>query len=130
MSDPAKKAAKWKRYYERNKARESARSIQKSKALIVAVKAYLLDYLLGHPCIGCGESDPVVLDFDHRDPSQKLFGLAVARRGKHRLEKVKAEVAKCDVRCANCHRRRTAEQDAAGEIVRGRPATGRGQLPA
>jgi hypothetical protein len=66
-------------------------------------------YLLTHPCVDCGETDLRVLDFDHDDPSQKLdevvrlagFGIAWKR--------VEAEIAKCSVRCANCHRRRTAE---------------------
>ncbi len=29
-------------------------------------------------------------------------------RGNYCLDVVKAEIAKCDVRCANCHRRKTA----------------------
>lgn len=57
-------------------------------------------------CADCGESDPVVLDFHHRDPSQKLFNIGTAR-GKS-VPKVVAEIAKCDVVCANCHRRREA----------------------
>lgn len=49
----------------------------------------------------CGESDPVVLEFDHRDPSLKLG--RVMEVTNMRLED---EVDKCDVRCANCHRKR------------------------
>jgi hypothetical protein len=58
-------------------------------------------------CYDCGEDNPVVLEFDHRDPTQKLFsisegiGFAAAR--------LMQEVEKCDVVCANCHRIRTAE---------------------
>jgi hypothetical protein len=69
----------------------------------------LVAYLLEHPCIDCGERDPVVLDFDHRDPSLKR--LEVTRLAARKpWQAVLNEIAKCDVRCANCHRRRTAEQ--------------------
>jgi proline-rich tail region repeat protein len=56
-------------------------------------------------CVDCGEGDPVVLDFDHRRdkrehvPRLANFGYSVST--------LEAEIAKCDVRCANCHRIRT-----------------------
>lgn len=67
----------------------------------------ILAYLREHPCIDCGEADPVVLDFDHR--GDKSFGIA------NMLQfvlwrRIEAEIAKCDVRCANCHRRKTARE--------------------
>lgn len=66
---------------------------------------WLLDYFEDHPCVDCGESDPVVLEFDHlRD---KDFDIGVGIRSKN-WEVILAEVEKCDVVCANCHRRRTA----------------------
>ena len=69
----------------------------------------LLAYLLNHPCVDCGETDPLVLDFDHRDPSMKSN--EVSRIVYHRPWRlVIEEIEKCDVRCANCHRRRTARQ--------------------
>jgi hypothetical protein len=55
-------------------------------------------------CIDCGERDPVVLDFDHRDAKRANVSLLARRSGVARLE---AEIALCDVRCANCHRIRT-----------------------
>lgn len=67
-------------------------------------------YLLEHPCVDCGETDAVVLEFDHvRD---KLANISRLRRSCG-LEKLRAEIAKCEVRCANCHRRKTAERRAA-----------------
>lgn len=55
-------------------------------------------------CKICGESDPIVLDFHHVDPSTKILPLShmVARRRSY--EVIDAEVAKCVVLCANHHR--------------------------
>ena len=71
-------------------------------------REYIWEYLLGSSCVDCSETDPLVLEFDHRDGSGKernisdMLGL--------NLNRIKAEIAKCDVRCANCHRRRTIKQ--------------------
>jgi 5-methylcytosine-specific restriction endonuclease McrA len=62
-------------------------------------------YLAAHPCVDCGESDPVVLDFDHL--GDKSFNIARAATYLVPIEKLKAEIAKCAIRCANCHRRKT-----------------------
>ena len=68
-----------------------------------------VEYLLVHPC-ECGETDVVVLDFDHIDPSIKIDD--VSRMINHGVawSVIRQEIAKCAVRCANCHRRKTAEQ--------------------
>ena len=72
-------------------------------------RARLVAYLEEHPCVDCGESDLRVLDFDHRDRTTKggLVSTLVFRASWARVER---EIALCDVRCANCHRRRTAQQ--------------------
>lgn len=67
-------------------------------------------YLSAHPCLDCGVRDPRVLEFDHRDPRTKIDSVGVLARQGWPWSKVEAEIAKCDVRCANCHRRRTALQ--------------------
>ena len=69
----------------------------------------ILAYLLTHPCVDCGLSDPLVLEFDHRDPKEKRAEVSVLAARKP-WPIVLAEIAKCDVRCANCHRVRTAAQ--------------------
>jgi hypothetical protein len=56
-------------------------------------------------CIRCGESNPVCLDFHHRDPQQKLFSIASSVEGHRSKQLILAEIAKCDVLCANCHRK-------------------------
>jgi len=66
-------------------------------------------YLVEHPCVDCGQSDVLVLEFDHRDPSDKLKHVALLAMTK-RWPNVLKEIDKCDVRCVNCHRRRTAQQ--------------------
>jgi hypothetical protein len=70
-------------------------------------RTFVADYLTKHPCIDCGEADIVVLDFDHR--SEKEFNVSVLVCSGSRIERIETEIAKCDVRCANCHRRKTAK---------------------
>ena len=67
-----------------------------------------LAYLLEHPCVDCGEADPVVLEFDHR--GDKAFTVGAALHWHVRWEVIADEIEKCEVRCANCHRRRHAEE--------------------
>lgn len=59
------------------------------------------------PCADCGISyPPWVMQFDHvRD--QKVFALAVASRIQPSQNRIMAEIAKCEVVCANCHADRT-----------------------
>jgi hypothetical protein len=66
------------------------------------------------------------MDFDHRDPSIKAFNLTTSRAMLMKRERLQAEVAKCDIVCANCHSvrtyalqaRRWAERRATGQVLR------------
>lgn len=57
-------------------------------------------------CIDCGERDPIVLDFDHVR-GEKNFNIAHGPMMGLSKESILEEVAKCELRCANCHRRIT-----------------------
>ena len=70
-------------------------------------RAFVWEHLNCHPCVDCGESDPVVLEFDHVR-GEKLACISVLQEAS--LERLKTEVAKCDVRCGNCHRLKTARE--------------------
>lgn len=58
-------------------------------------------------CMDCGESNPVVLEFDHRNPKEKLFNIGEGYL--KNKEVLLLEIEKCDIVCANCHRIRTAK---------------------
>jgi hypothetical protein len=75
------------------------------------IKEWIYDYLSSNPCVDCGENDPLRLEFDHR--SEKHFNIGKSFIGKAKnIEIVQSEIAKCDVRCANCHKVKThKEQD-------------------
>ena len=64
-------------------------------------------YLETHPCIDCGLFDPLVMEFDHVTGT-KVNDVRTLVREAAAMHVLEAEIAKCVVRCANCHRRRTA----------------------
>jgi hypothetical protein len=67
------------------------------------------EFLLDHPCIDCGEDDLAVLDFDHVRGVKHAEVSILARSGEP-WDVVRAEIDKCEVRCANCHRRETVKR--------------------
>jgi hypothetical protein len=71
-------------------------------------------YLETHPCVDCAESDPVCLDFDHVR-SKKSGNVCDMVYSSCKLETIQREIEKCDVRCANCHRKVTARRRIGGD---------------
>lgn len=67
------------------------------------LKARAVAYM-GHACAGCGRTGhQAIFEFHHRDPATKEFGITsdgIPRR----WQKIVAELAKCVMLCANCHR--------------------------
>lgn len=77
---------------------------EKRKALIRKAKS--------KPCMDCGNSyPPCAMDFDHRNPEEKKFGICQAKCGNRSLKTLQAEIDKCDVVCATCHRIRHGDPD-------------------
>jgi hypothetical protein len=92
-------------HYAANKQRYIKNADARKAKLSARRVTWLLDYFAAHPCVDCGETDPTVLEFDHlRD---KTFDIGIGLHYKN-WDLVLAEIAKCEVRCANCHRRQTA----------------------
>lgn len=67
-----------------------------------------LHSLKNNPCMDCGGTfPPCAMDFDHREAESKEQGICQMVRGGWSRERILAEIAKCDLVCANCHRIRT-----------------------
>lgn len=87
-------------YKTKAKRRHRERCIERSK--------FMLEYLKAHPCVDCGEKDPIILQFDHLNPTEKSRDVTgMTNMGYQRIIE---EIAQCEVRCANCHVRRTMKQ--------------------
>lgn len=85
-------------------------SIRKTKnELTERNRRFVADYLADSQCIDCGESDIVVLEFDHVRGT-KIAGVADMIRRNFSIKKIQDEIEKCEVRCCNCHRRKTAHE--------------------
>jgi len=101
------RAAYHKEHYEANKQRYIDQAAASKRKLRVERTIFLIEFFKEHPCADCGEQDPVVLEFDHlRD---KLFDIGQALPYRQ-WQSILDEIAKCEVVCANCHRRRTAQR--------------------
>lgn len=87
--------------FQRNKVEISKRQRRRKEE----IRKYVAEALTGKACNVCGEADPVVLEFHHRDPTTKIFNLAAAAMYFAKDEAIDSEIAKCDILCANCHRR-------------------------
>lgn len=70
---------------------------------------YLLNYLASHGCVDCGETDPIVLDFDHVS-GDKIDALSHMAHAVRPMDVIQQEIEKCQIRCSNCHRRKTAKE--------------------
>jgi hypothetical protein len=96
-------------HYLANKQRYIDQAARSKRQLRLERTKHLIEFFRTHPCVDCGEADPVVLEFDHLDAGDKAFtiGHSLERRT---WETVLSEMAKCEVVCANCHRRRHARR--------------------
>lgn len=99
---------KVKRHYKLNSEYYKSRSAIRNKQQRADHQMRVAEYLVLHPCVDCGERDIDVLDFDHVR-GVKLSGVC-RLIGNASWSTVEDEIRKCDVRCANCHRRKTGRE--------------------
>ncbi len=86
-------------HYRANRARYIERANALSKRLARERTQYLIADFEVHPCVDCGEDDPVVLDFDHL--GDKAFSIGHALKS-YKWQRILEEIEKCEVVCANC----------------------------
>lgn len=95
--------------YLRNKAYYNKKSRISTATRKLALFEYICDYFSTHPCVDCGENHPVKLQFDHVS-GIKVANVSQMISGLRPLSVIINEIAKCEVRCANCHMMKTAQQ--------------------
>ncbi|MEV4516430.1 hypothetical protein AB0K00_46690 [Dactylosporangium sp. NPDC049525] len=95
-------------YYEQTKDRHNPGRAERRRQERVRIRRKLIEYLQEHPCIDCGETDILVLQFDHQ--GDKLFDIGAGAAKLSSWTRVEREIAKCEVVCANDHQRRTARK--------------------
>lgn len=88
------------KWYHANKETRRAACDRRREEL----KAWFAAYKATLSC-GCGEHHPACIDFHHRDPKTKVAHVTDMVRFGWSKTKIEAEIAKCDVMCANCHRK-------------------------
>lgn len=88
-------------YYLKNKEKYKENTRRRRKEY----KEWFLNVRRSLKCERCEEDHPGVLDFHHRDPEEKENTVSVLSTQLYPKEKILAEIEKCEVLCANCHRK-------------------------
>lgn len=95
-----------KTHYERNKQLY----IDKSQRRRQGNTEYIRNIKRQSKCVDCGFGDWRCLDFDHLPKYEKSATIGGTRVMHWSRKRIDAEIAKCEVRCANCHRIKTLER--------------------
>jgi hypothetical protein len=98
-----------KTYHREHRKEHSEVCARRAKQVRSLNKERIEKYLNCHPCVDCGETDIVVLDFDHIR-GEKFLNISQMVNQGYSWKTIKEEINKCDVRCANDHRRRHANE--------------------
>ena len=101
-TDRTKARASYKRWYGRNPDVQAQRVAEQR----AEKRAYIQSIKRDGQCVDCGEDDWRTLDFDHVR-GIKEFNISGAGELGMGWDRLKAELAKCELRCSNCHRKRT-----------------------
>ncbi len=97
-----------KQHYQKHKLSYMVRSHARDEVVLRENRRKLAAYLACHPCVDCGITDIRVLEFDHVRGT-KRGDIAGMMQLSCSWSTIEAEVVKCEVRCVNCHRIKTAE---------------------
>lgn len=92
-------------YYANKEKHLTRRKVNKQRERKIKLDA--IRTLKNQPCQDCNKTYPYyVMQFDHRDPLTKSFTISDSIDAQS-LSRLKEEIQKCDVVCANCHAERT-----------------------
>lgn len=89
------------KHYQKNRVVRRAEIKRRMQSAVHFVQGYKA----ASSCSRCNESTPCCLDFHHRDPEVKIAEVAIMARRGFSVLNILVEIEKCDVLCANCHRK-------------------------
>ena len=102
-NDPNYQKRYMKQHYAKNKDYYKDKARERNKRLHPKLKAFVDRYKLFIGCVDCGYKDhAVALHFDHVK-GEKFKDVSRMVRECYSLPRIKDEIRKCEVRCANCH---------------------------
>jgi len=99
----------FKEYYKKNTAKVKARNniqdtLYKQRIHKIVIESF------ADGCGVCGETDIRVLEFAHKNKKEKEFSIGTAVGQQLSIVRIKEEIGKCKILCANCHRKETHEE--------------------
>ena len=100
FKDLEKRKAYRRLWYKNNKESEKAHVKRRKKE----IKSWLWEYKKNLKCSMCSESHPSIIDFHHKE-GRKEKGVAQMIVDGYSKNRIKEELNKCEVLCANCHRK-------------------------
>lgn len=99
-------------HYQNNKQKYA----DKRKVYQQRIAEFIQDLKGSTPCKDCMKQYPhYVMEFDHLPEFEKLND--VSKLTSAGMTKVQAEIAKCEIVCANCHSVRTWNRRQHGDVV-------------
>lgn len=111
FKDPGRyHSEEWKEYmrnyqrswHQRNKEKRLAKAYERKRA----IHNYIQNMKNQLRCVDCGQQHPATLHFHHRNLEDKMFNISDAVNKGFGLDRIKKEISKCIVLCANCHFKR------------------------
>lgn len=97
--------AKW---YKKNKIRVRNRIKERRKEL----QLWFKEYKKTLKCNRCPENHPACLEFHHKDRNKKEKTISfIFKRTGWGIKRVMEEISKCEILCANCHRKETSKEE-------------------
>lgn len=98
------------RWYRLNTEAHKKNTRRRRLEYAVEVRREMMAFFNEHPCVDCGEQDVRCLDFDHRGDLLKSANVGYLLSQGNAWARIQVEMAKCEVRCANCHRKITSQR--------------------
>jgi hypothetical protein len=101
FKDPELKKNYRRKWYAKNKESEKAH-VKKRK---LKIKKWFYEYKNRLSCSNCGEASPATLEFHHKSRNKKENEIGLMVNDGFSILKITEEIKKCEVLCANCHRK-------------------------